>query len=221
MEDAKLLRELEKKMKKVQDVKRFEHTLGVEFTAAALAMRYGGSVTDAQTAGVLHDCAKCLSDEKRLKICHSHGIPISQVERRNPFLLHAKAGACLAEEKYGIRNRPEIVNAIRYHTTGRENMGLLEKIVFVADYIEPGRRHAPGLPEIRRLAFEDLDRAVLRILKDTLEHLRKSGGEIDEMTEKACRFYQAELASAGAVSKEQPEKVRAGEEQAGKERAGK
>lgn len=183
--------ELEKKMKKVQDAKRFRHTLGVEFTAAALAMRYGGSVTDAQTAGVLHDCAKCLSDEKKLKICSAHGIPVSAVERRNPFLLHAKAGACLAEEKYGIRNRPEILNAILYHTTGREDMSLLEKIVFVADYIEPGRKHAPNLPEIRRLAFEDLDRAVLRILEDTLEHLKKSGGEIDALTETACRYYQA------------------------------
>ncbi|MCM1557967.1 MAG: bis(5'-nucleosyl)-tetraphosphatase (symmetrical) YqeK [Butyrivibrio sp.] len=193
MENAKLLRKLEKKMKKAQDAKRFAHTLGVEFTAAALAMRYGGSVTDAQIAGVLHDCAKCLSDERRLQICEKHDIPVSEVERRNPFLLHAKAGAYLAEEKYEIRNRPEIINAIRYHTTGREDMGLLEKIVFVADYIEPGRRHAPNLPEIRRLAFEDLDRAVLRILEDTLEHLKKSGGEIDPMTETACRYYQENL----------------------------
>lgn len=183
------MRELEKKMKKAQDAKRFEHTLGVEFTAASLAMRYGASVTDAQIAGVLHDCAKCLSDEKRLKICRKHGIPVSEVERRNPYLLHAKAGACLAEEKYEIQNRPEVVDAIRYHTTGREDMGLLEKIVFVADYIEPGRRHAPNLPEIRRLAFENLDKAVLRILEDTLKHLRKSGGEIDTMTETAYRYY--------------------------------
>lgn len=189
MEDAKFLRGLEKKIKKAQDAKRFEHTLGVEFTAASLAMRYGASVTDAQIAGVLHDCAKCLSDEKKLKICKKHGIPVSEVERRNPYLLHAKAGACLAEEKYEIRNRQEVVNAIRYHTTGREDMGLLEKIVFVADYIEPGRRHAPNLPEIRRLAFENLDKAVLRILEDTLEHLRKSGGEIDTMTEMAYRYY--------------------------------
>lgn len=189
MEDAKLLRELEKKMKKAQDAKRFEHTLGVEFTAAALAMRHGGSVTDAQIAGVMHDCAKCLSDEKRLKICEKHDIPVSDVERRNPFLLHAKVGAYLAEKKYEVRNKPEILDAIRYHTTGREDMSLLEKIIFVADYIEPGRRHAPNLPEVRKLAFEDLDAAVLRILKDTLEHLKKSGGETDPMTEKVYRYY--------------------------------
>lgn len=189
MEDAKFLRELRKKVKKAQDEKRFEHTLGVEFTAAALAMRYGGSVTDAQVAGILHDCAKCLPDEKRLKICEKHGIQVSDVERRNPFLLHAKVGAYLAEEKYEIRNKPEILDAILYHTTGREGMSLLEKIIFVADYIEPGRRHAPNLQEVRRLAFEDLDAAVLRILEDTLKHLKKSGGEIDPMTETVYRYY--------------------------------
>ena len=189
MEDTKFLRELRKKVKKVQDMKRYEHTLGVEFTAAALAMRYGGSVTDAQVAGILHDCAKCLADEKRLKICKKHDIPISEVERRNPFLLHAKAGACLAEEKYDVRNKPEILDAIRYHTTGRENMSLLEKIIFVADYIEPGRRQAPNLQEIRRLAFENLDAAVLRILEETLAHLKKSGGEIDPVAESVYNYY--------------------------------
>lgn len=189
MEDAKQLRKLRKDMQKVQDAKRYEHTLGVEFTAAALAMRYGAPVADAQKAGILHDCAKCMSDEKRLKICEKHDIPVSDIERRSPFLLHGKAGAYLAENKYGIRNRPEIINAIRYHTTGRENMSLLEKIVFVADYIEPGRRHAPNLAEIRSLAFDNLDRAVLRILEDTLKHLKTTGGEIDPMTETVYRYY--------------------------------
>lgn len=189
MEDAKLLRKLRKEMKKKQDARRYEHTLGVEFTAAALAMRYGASVVDAQTAGILHDCAKCLSDEKRLHICEKYGLPVSDVERRSPFLLHGKAGACLAEEKYGIQGKPDILNAIRYHTTGREGMSLLEKIVFVADYIEPGRKQAPNLTEIRQLAFENLDAAVLRILEDTLQHLRETGGEIDPMTETVYRYY--------------------------------
>lgn len=192
MEDTKFLRELRKRVRKAQDTKRFEHTLGVEYTAAALAMRYGCPVADAQAAGILHDCAKCLSNEKMLKICEKRGIPISDVERRNPFLLHAKAGACLAEEKYEIQGRPEILDAIRHHTTGRENMGLLEKIIFVADYIEPGRKHAPNLPEIRQLAFVDLDAAMLQILQDTLEHLNQSGGEIDPLTERTYRYYRGQ-----------------------------
>ena len=169
-------------MEKVQDAKRFAHTLGVEFTAAALAMRYQADVTDAQIAGLLHDCAKCLTDEKRVSICEKHQISMTDIERRNPFLLHAKVGEYLAREKYGITN-PDILNAIRFHTTGRENMSLLERIVFVADYIEPGRRQAPNLSEIRQLAFTDLDAAMLKILEDTLSYLKATGGELDPMTE--------------------------------------
>lgn len=176
------MRKLRKKMEKVQDAKRFAHTLGVEFTAAALAMRYQADVTDAQIAGLLHDCAKCLTDEKRVDICEKHQIPMTEIERRNPFLLHAKVGEYLAREKYGITN-PDILNAIRFHTTGRENMSLLEKIVFTADYIEPGRRQAPNLADIRQLAFTDLDAAMLKILEDTLSYLKATGGELDPMTE--------------------------------------
>ena len=169
-------------MEKMQDAKRFAHTLGVEFTAAALAMRYQADVTDAQIAGLLHDCAKCLTDEKRVSICEKHQIPMTDIERRNPLLLHAKVGEFLAKDKYGITN-PDILTAIRFHTTGRENMSLLERIVFVADYIEPGRRQAPNLTEIRQLAFTDLDAAMLKILEDTLSYLKATGGELDPMTE--------------------------------------
>lgn len=175
-------------MKKAQDAKRFEHTVGVEYTAAALAMRYGCDIRSAQAAGLLHDCAKCLTDEKRLAICKQHGIPITESERRSPFLLHAKVGAFLAGEKYGVKN-PDILNAIRSHTTGRQGMSLLEKIIFVADYIEPGRKQAPNLEEIRKLAFVDLDRALLVILEDTLSYLKNSGGDIDPMTEETWRYY--------------------------------
>ena len=175
-------------MKKVQDARRFEHTLGVEYTAAALAMRYGANVTEALTAGLLHDCAKCLTDEKRLSICEKRNIPMTDLERRNPFLLHAKVGAYLAREKYGVKNQ-NILNAIHNHTTGRQDMSLLEKIVFVADYIEPGRKQAPNLAEIRKLAFQNLDEALMKILEDTLRYLKASGGEIDPMTEETWNYY--------------------------------
>ncbi len=176
-------------MEKVQDAKRFEHTLGVEYTAASLAMRYEYDLIDAQTAGLLHDCAKCLSDKTQLSICKKHNLSVSAVESRNPFLLHAKTGACLAEKKYGITDQ-NILNAIRYHTTGRPGMGLLEKIIFLADYIEPGRKHAPNLSEIRKLAFLDLDMALEKVLEDTLGYLKSSGGETDPMTEKTWRYYR-------------------------------
>ncbi len=189
MDKAKEMRKLRKKIEKVQDAKRFEHTLGVEYTAAALAMCHGASVEDARLAGLLHDCAKCFSDEKRLSVCEKKNIPITEIEGRNPFLLHAKVGAFLAKEKYGVENR-DVLNAILYHTTGREGMSLLEKIIFVADYIEPGRKQAPNLPEIRRLAFQDLDKALLWILEDTLKYLKRSGGETDPMTELTWRYYK-------------------------------
>ncbi len=191
MDKAKEMRKLRKKIEKVQDAKRFEHTLGVEYTAAALAMCHGASVEDARLAGLLHDCAKCFSDEKRLSVCEKKNIPITEIEGRNPFLLHAKVGAFLAKEKYGVENR-DVLNAILYHTTGREGMSLLEKIIFVADYIEPGRKQAPNLPEIRRLAFQDLDKALLWILEDTLKYLKRSGGETDPMTELTWRYYKNE-----------------------------
>ena len=191
MDKAKEMRKLRKKIEKVQDAKRFEHTLGVEYTAAALAMCHGASVEDARLAGLLHDCAKCFSDENRLYACQKKNIPITEIEGRNPFLLHAKVGAFLAKEKYGVENR-DVLNAILYHTTGREGMSLLEKIIFVADYIEPGRKQAPNLPEIRRLAFQDLDKALLWILEDTLKYLKRSGGETDPMTELTWRYYKKE-----------------------------
>lgn len=182
------LKKIRKAMEKELDAKRYEHTLGVEYTAAALAMRYGASVKDAQLAGILHDCAKCLSDEKRLAICEKRNISISEYERRNPSLLHAKVGSYLAMEEYDVTDL-DVVHAILNHTTGRPGMSLLEKIVFVADYIEPGRDKAANLDEIRRMAFVDLDATLLRILKDTLAYLENSGEEIDPMTRKTYEYY--------------------------------
>lgn len=178
-------------MEKALDAKRYEHTLGVAYTAAALAMRYDVPVKSAQTAGLLHDCAKCMSDEKRLSICRKHNISVNEVERRNPFLLHAKVGSFLAMDEYHVTD-PDVINAILNHTTGRPGMSELEKIIFIADYIEPGRKQAPHLKEIRRLAFVDLDEALLKILEDILEYLEKGVGERDPMTQKTYEYYRRE-----------------------------
>ncbi len=183
------LKKIRKAMEKSLDDKRFEHTLGVEYTAAALAMCHGASIKNAQLAGLLHDCAKCLSDEKRLSICEKHNISINAVERRNPSLLHAKVGSFLAMEEYEV-NDSDVIHAILNHTTGRPGMSVLEKIIFIADYIEPGRMKAPHLDEIRRLAFINLDAALLRILEDTLCYLEEGGGEIDPMTRRTYNYYR-------------------------------
>lgn len=182
------LKKIRKAMEKTLNGERYEHTLGVEYTAAALAMRYGASIHSARLAGLLHDCAKCLTNEKKISICEKHNILISEAERKNPSLLHAKAGSYLAMEEYHVTDA-DVINAILNHTTGRPGMSLLEKIIFVADYIEPERKQAPRLREIRRMAFENLDNALLMILKDTLEYLSGEEGAIDSMTEKTYQYY--------------------------------
>lgn len=182
---------LRKQMEKVQDEKRYEHTLGVAFTAASLAMRYGADVKQAQVAGLLHDCAKCMTNEERLSICKKNKLEVTPVEKANPFLLHAKVGAFLAKEKYGIQDE-EILSAVRCHTTGRPNMTLLEKIVFTADYIEPSRKTAPNLDEVRTMAFQNLDMALCKILSDTLNYLDTVDQEIDPMTKETYHYYNGE-----------------------------
>ena len=182
---------IRKVLKKKLDEDRYEHTLGVAYTAMCLAMKYGEDLYKAEVAGLLHDCAKCYPDEVKLAKCEKYNISVTDVERRNPSLVHAKLGAFLAMNKYGVTDM-DVVDAILNHTTGKPAMTLLEKIIFVAEYIEPRRNKAPHLDKIRRLAFEDLDGAVRVILKATLEYLQDKGSAIDEMTAHAWEYYEKE-----------------------------
>ena len=165
------------------------HTIGVSFTSAALAMAHGCDISDAQLAGLLHDCAKCIPNKKKLKLCSQHKVPVSDFEQEHPFLLHAKLGAYIAREKYDVRNE-EILSAITYHTTGKPAMSPLEKIIYIADYIEPMRDKAANLPKIRKLAFEDLDECMYEILKDTLIYLEENPRDIDSTTKDAFLYYK-------------------------------
>ncbi len=164
------LKAFSKKLKKHLDEERYVHTLGVMYTAAALAMAHGCDLEKAQTAGLLHDCAKCIPNEKKLKLCEKKNIPVSEIEEKAPFLLHSKLGVYIARKKYEVEDK-EILSAIRWHTTGRPEMTQLDKIIYLADYIEPGRDKAPNLDKVRRLAFEDLDACMYEVLKDTLDYL--------------------------------------------------
>ncbi len=183
------LERIRQEMEETLDSKRYMHTIGVEYTAAALAMRYDEDIMKARIAGLLHDCAKCLPNAKKLAICEKYNLPVSESERKNQSLLHAKVGSYLAKEKFCIKDS-DILNAILNHTTGRPGMSLLEKIIFVADYIEPGRNQAPRLQEIRRMAFVNLDQAMVQILEDTLAYLSEIGDEIDPMTGKTYEYYR-------------------------------
>lgn len=169
--------------------KRFEHSLGVEYVSGCLAIVHGADVEKALIAGLLHDCAKCLSAEEKISRCQKHGLPISSVELENPELLHAKLGAFYAREKYGIKDE-EILSAIEFHTTGKPAMTIMEKLVFVADYIEPNRKVLPEIAEIRKEAFTDIDRSIVHILRNTLSYLDSGEcGSTDEMSVQTYNYY--------------------------------
>ena len=187
---ADIYRDIRKTLKKELDHERYQHTMGVAWTAQCLAMRYGAALGKAYLAGLLHDCAKAIPRENRLGLCEEWDIPIKEVEERNTGLLHAKMGAYLARKKFGVKDR-EILSAIECHTVGKEDMTLLDKIIFTADYIEPGRDRADNLEEIRKTAFLDLDLAVLLILRGTLAYLETSGNnEIDPDTVTVYEYYR-------------------------------
>jgi predicted HD superfamily hydrolase involved in NAD metabolism len=182
-------KKMEGKLKKELDEDRFRHTMGVMYTSCAMAMTYGADMEKAGTAGLLHDCAKCIPNGRKLSMCRKAGLKLTEFEEKHPFLLHARLGAWLAKKKYGVNDR-EILDAITWHTTGKPEMTVLEKIVYIADYIEPNRNKAPNLTEVRRLAFQDLDRCMYAILKDSVAYLGEDPQSMDPATSEAFRYYQ-------------------------------
>ncbi len=183
------LKQISRKLSKILKKDRYNHTLGVMYTAASLAMCYGADIRKAMTAGLLHDCGKYLSAEEQIRLCRKKNISLTESELEMPALVHAKLGAYLARHEYGITD-PDILDAITYHTTGRPDMTLLEKIVYIADYIEPNRKEIPGLDQIRRIVFTDIDRAVCLSAGSTVRYLRNGGKAVDPMTVNTYNFYK-------------------------------
>ena len=173
--DNSYIESLRKDVKRAlkSDKMRFRHTIGVADTSACLASRYGVDMQKAYISGLLHDCAKCVPDEQKITECEQNNIEITKSEYESPYLLHSKLGAFYADVKYGIKDE-DILGAIKWHTTGHPDMTMLEKIVFVADYIEPYRNKAANLDTIRYLAFTDIDKAVLQILNDTINNTMRN-----------------------------------------------
>ncbi len=189
-----LIKTLQNKIKDVISEKRYIHSLGVQYTAASLAMIYDVDILRAEIAGILHDSAKALSDKEILKECKKLDLSVSEVEKQAPSnLLHAKVGAVYAKRKYDIDDE-EIISAIRWHTTGKPEMSTLEKIIFVADYIEPGRKMITGLTEVRKVAFTDIDKAVYLELHNTITYLEEKNSNtfksMDEHTLEAYKYYK-------------------------------
>lgn len=157
------------KLKTMVSERRFSHSLRVRDTALDLAKRYDVDPQKVNIAALLHDCAKGYSCEELLKFCDEYNLEIDQYSKLHKQLIHAPLGAKIAHVEFGVEDE-EILNAICYHTTGRENMSMMEKIICTADYIEP-KRSFEGVDEIRELAYVNIDRALFVALGKTMEYI--------------------------------------------------
>ncbi len=171
--DEAFQRRVKERLQEMISEERYLHSLGVADTAVRLARRWGADIEKARIAGLVHDCGKSPSRNILLKRVLEFGIVMDEIEEAEPQLLHGHVSAELALREFGIDDQ-EVLASIRYHTTGRVSMSLLEKIIYLADYIEPGRDF-PGVDELRELAGQDLDMAVLRAMDLTLIHVIQRG----------------------------------------------
>lgn len=162
--------------------KRIPHVLGTEQEAIRLAERYGADVEKARVAALLHDCTKKLNMEEQLALCSHYGIELDELEQKALKLLHAKTGAAIARDVFGVDE--EIYHAIWWHTTGHAGMTLLEKIIYLADYIEPSRDF-PGVDKLRKVCYEDLDKGLLMGLDMTIQEMTEMGNPVHRATVEA------------------------------------
>ena len=164
---------------------RVQHVLGCRDTCVALAKRWGADETDAARAGLLHDITKALDGPDQLTLCRAYGKLLDEFSKRYPKTLHALTGSLVAERIFG--ENPAVVAAIASHTTGKADMNMLEKIIYVADYMEPNRDF-PGVDRLRELAFSDIDAALKLGLEMTLEHLKNQGAEVSPESREALAW---------------------------------
>lgn len=178
--------------------KRFRHTLGVEKTAVDLAAHYHYDfIEKMQSAALLHDCAKDVPVPLMLRLSKEYKIPVDNVMKSQPHLIHSYLGAEIAKREYDVVDE-EILNAIRYHTTGRPNMSLLEKIIFVADYIEPNRKEIPELDLLRKLAYNDLNSSIMKIFDHTIAYVKQRKLVVHPLTLEARESLSGEMISDNA-----------------------
>ncbi len=177
------------------DPKRVPHVAGTEQEAVKLARRWGEDEGDAAEAAILHDITKRLTQDEQLRMCREYDIIIDDLERTNEKLLHARTGAAFCKKRFGV---PEnIESAIRWHTTGRAGMTRLEKIIYLADYIEPTRHGFSGLEELRRAAYEDLDAAMAMALGMSWAEVTEKGTPFHKNSADAKEYFEALCRSKG------------------------
>lgn len=160
--------------------RRFEHSVGVSETAVRLALKHGADVEQARLAGILHDCARDMPRNTLLHTAESFGIVVGSIERRELALLHAPIGARQAQTLYGVSD-PLVIDAIATHTVGGPGMGLLATVIYLADYIEPGRSF-PGVDKLRELAETDLTLAMIEAYDHSIQYIVSRGGLIHPAT---------------------------------------
>ena len=162
--------------------KRMPHVLGTEQEAVRLTRRYGGDETQARIAALLHDCTKKLEMPEQLALCKRYDIALDELEKKALKLLHSKTGAAIARDVFGVEDA--VYDAIWYHTTGKPDMTMLEKIIYLADYIEPSRDF-PGVEELRQAVYEDLDHGLLMGLSMTIQEMEEMGNPVHHLTRDA------------------------------------
>ena len=162
--------------------KRMPHVLGTEQEAVRLVRRYGGDETQARIAALLHDCTKKLDMAQQLALCERYGIMLDELEQKALKLLHSKTGAAIARDVFGVEDA--VYDAILYHTTGKPDMTRLEKIIYLADYIEP-TRDFPGVDELRKTVYEDMDKGLLMGLTMTIQEMEEMGNPVHHLTRDA------------------------------------
>ena len=164
---------------------RVNHVLGCRDTAVAMAKHWGADEVDAARAGLLHDITKALDGPRQLTLAGEYGIILNAFQQKYPKTLHALTGSLVAEHVFGENDA--VVQAIRHHTTGKADMNTLEKIIYVADYMEPNRNF-PGVEKLRELAFTDLDEALKLGLTMTLDLLNQQGSEVSSESREALAW---------------------------------
>ncbi len=174
---------------------RVPHVRGTETEARTLAARWGVDPADAAEAAIVHDITKNRTYEEQLCLCEKYGIILDDCQRESEKLLHAITGCCFAREHFGIPE--DIFQAVRWHTTGRPGMTDLERVVYLADYIEPGRSGFSGLAELRKTAYEDLDAAMELALRMSLAEVRGKGRQPHKDSVGAQRYYARRLKEKG------------------------
>ena len=171
---------------------RYTHSLGVVETAVKMAEHFGVDSEKTEIAALLHDCAKQIPHNTQLEMCKEYKIPLDETKEKELGLLHAELGAYMAEHEFGVTDA-EILDAIRYHTLGREDMSDLEKILYLADIIEPNRKDFEGLSELRELCFKNLDRALLFGFGLTIAHTNRNGHILHNQTIEAEKYIREKL----------------------------